>query len=589
MTVLSVAVTTKSGKLLLSRQYVNLSRVRIEGLLASFPKLIGTEQQHTYVETDNVRYVYQPVESLYVLMITTKGSNIVEDLETLRLLGKVLPEYSPRYGVVDEDTVLEAAFEIICSFDEVIDWGGARESVNLSQIATYTEMYSHEERLAKMIQESKMQEAKEDMKRKAAALRNQKGDGDRLGVFGTELGRMMQTAGLGGLAQDLGFTGPKAGGPVRSGISSESYAAQQAQQAQQMGFVPGANAAGGIGSGSMGGMGPGSMGGMGPGTLGAVGPKGGIGSASMSFGSSAPSSAPAITAQVGKGMALGKAKKQDTLLAAMRAEGEIVDALPVSSRSTAGATAVAAAFIPANEAVHLSTIEKINVTLNRDGGVENVEIKGDLMLNITDESKAAIRIGVNLKNQAGFQLRTHPNIDKNLFSAQNILGLKDAGRPFPVGSPLGVLRWRLQTKDESVVPLIINCWPSESGNGSQVNVEYELIALQELRDVVIVIPTRTGSVQPRLAEIDQGDFAYNSRTQSVEWKIALIDNANRTGNLEFHTALMDPSNFFPVSAAFLSRATYLQLSIQGIVNAASNEPVKFSSDVSLSTEQYMVA
>ena len=41
---------------------MDMSRIRIEGLLAAFPKLVGTGKQHTYVETENVRYVYQPIE-----------------------------------------------------------------------------------------------------------------------------------------------------------------------------------------------------------------------------------------------------------------------------------------------------------------------------------------------------------------------------------------------------------------------------------------------------------------------------------------------------------------------------------------------
>ncbi len=48
---------------LVSRQFVDMSRVRIEGLLAAFPKLVGSGKQHTYVETENVRYVYQPMEA----------------------------------------------------------------------------------------------------------------------------------------------------------------------------------------------------------------------------------------------------------------------------------------------------------------------------------------------------------------------------------------------------------------------------------------------------------------------------------------------------------------------------------------------
>lgn len=47
---------------LVSRQFIDMSRVRIEGLLAAFPKLVGSGKQHTYIETENVRYVYQPLE-----------------------------------------------------------------------------------------------------------------------------------------------------------------------------------------------------------------------------------------------------------------------------------------------------------------------------------------------------------------------------------------------------------------------------------------------------------------------------------------------------------------------------------------------
>lgn len=120
MVVLSAAISTKNGKTLLSRQFVEMTRIRIEGLLAAFPKLLGSDtKQHTYVETESVRYLYQPLDNLYLLLITNRASNIVEDLETLRLLSKVVPDVAGAANNISEEKITEKCFELIFAFDEV--------------------------------------------------------------------------------------------------------------------------------------------------------------------------------------------------------------------------------------------------------------------------------------------------------------------------------------------------------------------------------------------------------------------------------------------------------------------------------------
>jgi len=176
MVVLSAAVCDAEGQVLQSRQFVSMTRLRIEGLLSAFPKLLGSEKeegktkQHTFVETDEVRYIYQPMDSLFVLMVTNKSSNIVQDLQTLRLLAKLIPDYC---GGHDEESVSENAFELVFAFDEAISLGYS-ENVDLSQIRTFTTMDSHEEKLTKIIQDSKISEAKEMAKRRAREIEEAK-------------------------------------------------------------------------------------------------------------------------------------------------------------------------------------------------------------------------------------------------------------------------------------------------------------------------------------------------------------------------------------------------------------------------------
>uniref|UniRef100_A0A8D9AF55 Coatomer subunit delta n=1 Tax=Cacopsylla melanoneura TaxID=428564 RepID=A0A8D9AF55_9HEMI len=170
MVLIAAAICTKSGKTIVSRQFVEMTRARIEGLLAAFPKLMSSGKQHTFVETDSVRYVYQPLEKLYMLLITTKTSNILEDLETLRLFSRVIPEYC---RTLDEAEVTDNAFSLIFAFDEIVALG-YRESVNLAQVRTFVEMDSHEEKVYQAVRKTQEREAENKMREKAKELKRQR-------------------------------------------------------------------------------------------------------------------------------------------------------------------------------------------------------------------------------------------------------------------------------------------------------------------------------------------------------------------------------------------------------------------------------
>lgn len=124
-----------------------MTRTRIESLLASFPKLIPANSQHTSVETAEVRYVYQPLEELYILLITNKASNILQDIDTLHLFARVVSDMCKS---VEEREIQRQSFELLGAFDEIVSLG-YREHVNLMQVRNVLEMESHEEKIQEII------------------------------------------------------------------------------------------------------------------------------------------------------------------------------------------------------------------------------------------------------------------------------------------------------------------------------------------------------------------------------------------------------------------------------------------------------
>ncbi|KAG9666895.1 hypothetical protein KCU99_g9369, partial [Aureobasidium melanogenum] len=177
MVVLAASICTRGGKAVLSRQFREMQRSRIEALLASLPKLADSGTQHTTVEQDNVRFVYQPLDELYMVLITNRQSNILQDIDSLHLFAQVVTSICRS---LDEREILRNAFELLSAFDELVTLG-YRENLTLSQIKTFLDMESHEERIQDIISRNKELEATEERKRKAKQLEMQRKEATRSG------------------------------------------------------------------------------------------------------------------------------------------------------------------------------------------------------------------------------------------------------------------------------------------------------------------------------------------------------------------------------------------------------------------------
>ncbi|GLJ23098.1 hypothetical protein SUGI_0436060 [Cryptomeria japonica] len=529
MVVLAASIITKSGKALVSRQFVDMTRIRIEGLVAAFPKLVGSGKQHTYVETENVRYVYQPMESLYLLLVTTKQSNILEDLDTLRLLSKLVPEYSPG---LDEEGICKMAFEIIFAFDEAVSLGH-NENVTVAQVKQYCEMESHEERLHKLIMQSKINDTKDVMKLKAIEIDKIKYEKNRSEKGGL---KSLQSSSASSRL-DVGFSDESisSGGGFGSNSSFAASLDLDSYSSKPKGRVP----------------------------------------------------APATAPPKGMGMQLGKTQKANQFLESLKAEGEVIveDVQPIAGQSKAS--------VPiATDPITITIEEKLNVVLKRDGGVNNLEVQGNFALQILKKEDGFIQIQIETGSNEGFQFKTHPNINKDLFLRENILSLKDSSKPFPAGQTgdslgVGLVKWRMQSAQEFLVPLSINCWPSVSGGETYVNIEYEASEAFDLQNVLISIPLPALRDPPTVNQVD-GDWRYDSRKSVLEWSIFLIDSTNRSGSMEFVVPPADPSSFFPIDVRFIAAKTFCDIKVGSVLPVNGGSPVKFASRTQLVTENYQV-
>eukprot|EP00038_Savillea_parva_P007753 m.172326 g.172326 ORF g.172326 m.172326 type:complete len:534 (-) comp13505_c0_seq1:309-1910(-) len=526
MVLLSASICTKTGKALVGRNFMEVSRSRIEGLLAAFPKLIDSEGQHTFVETDTVRYVYQPMENLYMVLITTKNSNILEDLETLRLFARVVPDCCPEMSA---DAVTESAFELIFAFDEIVALG-YREDVNIQQIRTYIEMESHDENIAKMVKKSKEAEQREYAKRVAKDLQMQKRQRERMGM-GSSMGGM---------------------GSSSSGMGSGG---------------------GGMGSGG-GGMG----GGMG----------GGGGYAPPVDTSAASAPPPSRSRQKRGGLKLGsKGKKDNKFVDKLMAEGQEVvgtqEAVAQDRESALNAKRSSAASEVPKEPFHVRVAEEICIDANKDGGLESMVVSGFVYVHVSDPAYVNAVIQFEFGDDKKIPFQPHPNVDKKRFNASREVALK-GNKTYKLNDDLCVVRYRYTTAEADEIPFTINCWPNLNRDGTcNVNVEYELVDENlPLEDVAIAIPTPDA---PVVDTIEQGDYRYERREGTLIWNVPQITSENATASMEFSTSRASAvEEFFPVSITFQCTKSFAGAKIVGVATPDGGD-VPYSSEIILTEDQ----
>jgi hypothetical protein len=494
--VLAASICTRGGKAVLSRQFREMQRSRIEALLASFPKLADSGTQHTIAEQDNVRYVYQPLDELYMVLVTNLQSNILQDINSLHLFAQVVSSICKS---LDEREILKNAFELLTAFDEIVTLG-YRENLTMSQIKTFLDMESHEERIQEIIARNKELEASEERKRRAKQLEMQRKEMSRSQRAGGGMGGSgMGSSGMGRSPSYPAFT-PS----VPTTNVADTYDSYEAEKKKS-------------------------------------------------------SSKPLALGK--KGMQLGK-KKQGNNLYEQVTGGMPQDEEPlVSPKPSAPAAAPASArqsMSNDREAVHITTNETISARLDREGILKTFEVKGEMQLKISDPSLTQVKLDLATGNTHGAQLMTHPKVDKAVFRNDKVIQLADTSKGFPSNMGIGVMKWKLAPRPDDVSdpPITFRVWVEESGDMYNITVEYELTGGDALKDVIVTIPYE--SSEPNVSSFDA---VYEVSGDSLEWNVGTVDEANGSGSFEFEAQASSDTEFFPMRVRFTKSTPFVDVDV----------------------------
>jgi hypothetical protein len=170
MAALSVVICNKNARILFARQFFNITRMDLEEYIVQFSRGVDSCKEITHFESDKVRYIFIPIESLYLILITTKSSNIIEDTEILKLIYRLIQDSC---GQINSESIVKNAFEIMLGIDDIVTLG-FRNSVTLGQIKQYLQMESIEEQEFKRKKREQEEKVKKELAEKGREFDKQR-------------------------------------------------------------------------------------------------------------------------------------------------------------------------------------------------------------------------------------------------------------------------------------------------------------------------------------------------------------------------------------------------------------------------------
>lgn len=536
MVVLAASVCTHGGKLIISRQFRELTKERVTALLSNFPALLSdsTQSQHTAVEDEYVRYMYQPLEEFYVVLITNKHSNILQDIDTLHLFAQSITSI---LRTVDEKEIYENCFELLSAFDEIICLG-YKENLTSSQVINFLEMDSHEERIQEIIERNKELEAAEASKKKAVELQFK------------EMMKKSNMQGMDQYSQPVQTYNPP---PVANDRDDyTTYAEEQHSSLSSQNQI--------------------KRGGM------------QLGKKSATFGDSQPLLV-STPAPQRRAVSQSQQPQYQQQQQQYQQQQQQQSSKPIIDNN--------GILLTINEKYSGQITREGTITSAEIKGDLQIRINDPSL------AHAQVKLTLQNDSDITTQYKTHPNVDKKLFNSSSIIGLKDPTKPFPSNDQnLGVLRWRSTRKsfDEEgssgLLPIVLTTWVNNNNDGTVgLTFEYEVDTSKNVDEVSIIIPIINASFES--SDNDNAALEYTDSGVNIKLTDLL---KYESGSFEILCKdVEDEEALFPMELSFdelkkieASGSEGIQVSVDSVVNSESQDALPFDIYINSSSENYYI-
>lgn len=497
--------------------------------MKSLPSLIKQDQQHTYVEHNGYRINFMPFDALYLITISSKSSNILEDIKIVRTLQGVVA--SVLQGEATEEGVCEQAIDLIMAIQDVISLG-LRNICPQNQIMDALAMDSKNEREANEKKAKMVKNAKNEVNSYA---KNSKKNGiptyESYGATGSSSTNVPSISKGAEIGTSSSVSDIK--GPPRLGLGVEKSAFNLRMVEDNS-----------------------------------------IGTKKSKIGGGK------------KVMTLGKKKKnKDSKKTSKQKKQELLD-LQGDEDENSGAV-----FNPLDSAVEIVLKERISAILDKDGAEQSFGVKGELLVTVKDPAHPRVAIKIDSSSiPKGVKQRVLPIFNKKTWLQEGVLLPKNEKVVLEANKSFPAVKYTISSKKgKPMSPVVFSIWISDT----QMMITAEFVAQQSWTESIdgLKVSWASPSGQPEVEDQENSSFSYDEDKDLCTWTIPQLDDedlAEASLTLDFQGDSLNEEEMFPIEVNYDIVKPFANFDVQGVMSLDNSEDLKYEIKMDLATEDYKV-